>query len=52
MFQDAIDAKDIYSISVNPETRDGALAILKGLGIDEWYGRKIEDVIILAQEYR
>lgn len=52
MFQDSIDAKDIYTISVNPETREGALAILKGLGIDEWYGRKIEDVIILAQEYR
>jgi SPP1 gp7 family putative phage head morphogenesis protein len=52
MFQDAVDTKDIHSIVVDPETRDGALAILKGLGIDEWYGRKIEDVIILAQEYR
>jgi hypothetical protein len=52
MFQDAVDTKDIHSIVVDPETRDGALAILKGLGIDEWYGRKIEDVIILSQEYR
>ena len=52
MFQHSIDINDLYSISVNPVTRDEAISRLKGLGIDEWNGRKIEDVIILAQEYR
>ena len=52
MFQHSIDSKDIWSISTNPSDRDLVIAKLKGLGITEWEGRKIEDVIILAQEYR
>jgi SPP1 gp7 family putative phage head morphogenesis protein len=52
MAQHSVDLKDLYSISVTPQTRDEAITALKGMGITEWNGRKIEDVIILAQEYR
>lgn len=51
MFQHSIDMKDIWSISTNPSDRDLVIAKLKGLGITEWEGRKIEDVIILGKEF-
>jgi hypothetical protein len=49
MFRDTIDNKDIHAIYVDSETRDGAISVLKGMGIDSWNGRKIEDVILLAK---
>lgn len=52
MAQHSVDLKDLYTISTDPQTRLEALDALKGMGITEWNGRKIDDVIILAQEYR
>jgi len=51
MFQHTVDLKDLVQISVTPYVRERALSQLQGLGITEWNGRKIEDVIVIAKEY-
>jgi hypothetical protein len=46
MLRDSLDSSGIYSIALDGQTAEEAISALKGLGITEWNGRKIEDVII------
>lgn len=47
MFPGSVELKDLYSMTLDPITRDEALTVLRGRGITEWYGRPIEEVIVL-----
>lgn len=52
MFPESVSLKDLVAITLDPVTRDEVLVSLRGLGITDWNGRKIEDVIILPLEHR